>query len=362
MSRFIFKAPFNSLSFGQVSYNLTREFYKAGADISIHPIGDNVDLSAFDKIDATFFQWFKESIRTRYDRISAETPTLQLWHLRGSDNRPTNKSILFTFHEINGATETEKAITRLHERVLFSSKFSQEIFTTAGASNVYACPIGFDKDIVKLDGPYFNPDIIHFGLIGKWEKRKNTERIIKNWCDLFGNKKQYRLTCLVENPFFSADVTQQLIRNVFGGKNIYNVTFLPRLRTNSEVNDLYNAIDIDLSGLSSAEGWNLPAFNATCLGKWSCVSPNSSHLDWATKENCILLDAGKIIEPYDGMFFKKGDEFNQGTVMEVSDEAIRDVLNRSISFAKKPNPDGEKLATEFTYKKTADYLRHVTLT
>ena len=40
----------------------------------------------------------------------------------------------------------------------------------------------------------------------------------------------------------------------------------------SKVNILINNIDIDLSGLSNGEGWNLPAFNATALGKWSIVS------------------------------------------------------------------------------------------
>ena len=69
-----------------------------------------------------------------------------------------------------------------------------------------------------------------------------------------------------------------------GGKTYKNINFLPHLKTNSEMNELYNSIDINLSGLSGAEGWNLPAFNSTCLGKWSIVLNATSHKDWATEK------------------------------------------------------------------------------
>ena len=73
----------------------------------------------------------------------------------------------------------------------------------------------------------------------------------------------------------------QIIAQALEGKTYGNINFLPRLGTNSEVNEMLNSIDIDLSGLSGAEGWNLPAFNSTCLGKWSMVLNCTSHKDWA---------------------------------------------------------------------------------
>ena len=41
MDKIIFKAAFNSLSFGNVSYNFARELYKKDMKVSIFPIGDN---------------------------------------------------------------------------------------------------------------------------------------------------------------------------------------------------------------------------------------------------------------------------------------------------------------------------------
>ena len=94
------------------------------------------------------------------------------------------------------------------------------------------------------------------------------------------------------------------------GKSYFNINFLPYLNTNSEVNELMNSADIDLTGLSGAEGWNLPSFNMTCLGKWSMVLNATSHKDWATPENSILMESNKKIPAEDGLFFKAGQDYN----------------------------------------------------
>ena len=337
--------------------------YKRNLDVSIFPVSDNVDLSCYDKISDDFFNWIKDRAQNRYSGIDKNTKCIQLWHLRGSDSCPTSQSYLYTFHEINGTTPIERSICGLHEKTIFSSNFSRDNFSLDIKTkelgipdpHVESCPLGFDEDIIKLDKKYFD-DCVHFILIGKWESRKNTEQIIRNWLSLFGNKKGYRLTCLVDNPFFKREIMDTLIAKVLNKKDYFNITFLPHLKTNSEMTDLYNSADIDLSGLSSAEGWNLPSFNSTCLGKWSCVMNHTSHKDWATSDNSILVEPTGIREPYDGAFFKKGDEYNQGTIFDLSDEVLRQTILKSVDFAKKPNPNGENLRQIFTYDRTLEIL------
>lgn len=142
-------------------------------------------------------------------------------------------------------------------------------------------------------------------------------------------------------------------------QNWSNINFLPHLTTNSEVNELMNAIDIDLSGLSNGEGWNLPAFNATALGKWSIVSNCSSHKDWATKQNSILVDPVGKQPCYDNMFFRQGLPFNQGNYYAISPEQILKSYETAVVMAKQPNPEGEKLKDLFTYEKTVDQILSV---
>ena len=144
----------------------------------------------------------------------------------------------------------------------------------------------------------------------------------------------------------------QLIAQTLDGEKYGNINFLPFLNTNSEVNDLTNSIDIDLSGLSGAEGWNLPSFNATCLGKWSIVLNATSHKDWATKKNCILVEPEGKESAVDGLFFKPDQPFNQGSIYSLSDTAINKALDISLQKAKTKNAEGVKLRKKFSYSKT----------
>lgn len=346
-SKIVVKAPFNSLSFGQVAFNLAKAIYRSDRDAveAILPIGNTVDLSAY-KVDREFASWMSQKMNSPFSRITRDMPTLQLWHLQGSQDKPTDNSYLYTFHELDNATVTEKMICGLHDKVFVSSAFSRSTFDLSNVSNI---PIGLDPDIVETGKEYLGKDIIHFGLIGKWESRKNTTAIIKTWLRLFGNNKKYRLTCLVENPFLKTERYQSLVMDATGGKDFFNITFLPRLKTNAEVLELYNAIDVDLSGLSSAEGWNLPAFNATALGKWSCVAAHTSHLDWATNDNAIIIHPTGKRPVYDGTFFAKGLDFNQGNIYIIDENDIERAILASVSKAKTPNESGKALRETFTY-------------
>ena len=137
-----------------------------------------------------------------------------------------------------------------------------------------------------------------------------------------------------------------------------NINILPYVATNSEVNDILNSVDIDLSGLSGAEGWGLPAFNCTCLGKWSVVLNATSHKDWATRDNAILVEPSGLIEAYDNTFFKKGGEFNQGEIYDFNDDEAMQAIEKAVAFAenKVVNTAGIETGQKFTYKNTVSQI------
>jgi hypothetical protein len=61
-------------------------------------------------------------------------------------------------------------------------------------------------------------------------------------------------------------------------------------------------------------------------------------------------------DAHDGVFFNKGHEFNQGQFFDISDEEIESAILNSISYAKKPNPEGLKLQQTMTYENTVDTI------
>lgn len=355
MNKLIYKGAINSLSFGNVSYNLLREMYRKNMSVCFFPFGDKIDFSAFDKADQKFASWVNSCAQNRFNTVSKETKTLSQWHISGSESRISSSQTLFTFYELDQPTTIEKSIVQLQDSCVFGSSHARDVFSSVGCDNVSSVPLGFDEDFVIEENEDFS-DKIHFGIMGKFEKRKNTAKIIQNWIKKYGNNYDYQLTCCIHNPFYKEEQMSNTIQNLFGGKKYGNVNFLPRLTTNSEVNHFLNSIDIDLTGLSCAEGWNIPSFNATALGKWSIVMNHTSHKDWANSKNSILVEPDSKIESYDDIFFTKGSPFNQGNINQISDEKMILAFEEAEKKAKQPNKEGIKLQKKFTYEQTLNKL------
>lgn len=356
MNKVIINCPFNSLSFGQVSFKLIEAFYKLGVDTVIEPItdkGGQVDMRAYE-VSEEFANWIETNTRRRLD-YSKYDHVLKLWHINGSQGRITRNQSLLTFHETDRITPVEAKLLNLQDKVFVSSEYTAEIFRNQGVQNVNVVSLAESAGIRKLDKDFKMDDVIHFGLMGKWEKRKNTAAIIQAWAKRFGNNPKYRLSCAVTNPFFKPEDMQKTIQSVLPTA-CWNINFLPYLASNAEVNSFLNAIDVDLTGLSNAEGWNLPAYNASFLGKWSLVTNHTAHKEWATEDNCVLVEPSGMQPVFDGVFFQPGTPFNQGEIYSLSEEAIIAAMEKGTAVAKTPNTKGLELAKKFTWEKTAKQL------
>lgn len=356
----IFEAPLNQVSFGNVSYNILRELYRLNQrdpsfKVAYYPIS-NPDLGAFSGGDADFHKWIKSLIENRYANLSKDAVTLKLWHINGAEKRISSKQVLFTFYELDEPTSVEKSLVGLQDATIFSSSYAASAFKTALPSvNAFSAPLGFDEDFHQTNKKYLEGKV-HFLLMGKFEKRKHTDKIIKLWAKKFGKDPKYQLSCSILNPFLDKELMKKLL---IGYKSLAsNINILPFVSTNAEVNDVLNSADIDLSGLSGAEGWGLPAFNATCLGKWSIVLNASSHTDWANENNALLLNPSGKIDAYDGIFFKKGSDFNQGSIYDFNEEEAIYKMEVAIAMveAGRKNEHGIEMGKKLTYGNTVSQI------
>lgn len=351
-------APFNDLSIGNVTVCLAREMYERNLDVNIFPVQGQVHLGAYSWADEGFVKWIISKSENAIENISQEDRSLKIWHITGSETVLPNQT-LFTFHEVEGTTKAEDSICRLQKNVIFSSRQSQEQFSKVIGEKSKFIPLAFDSRSFNRK-PRQKHDKVIFGLIGKWEKRKNTERLISLWLKEFGNNPKYHLYCLVDNPFFQKEHQEQLKTRALGGNTWQNITFFERMKLNDQVNSLMNFVDIDIGGISNGEGWNLPSFNMTALGKYSIVTNYSAHKDWANDKNSILLESDGKQEIYDGFFFQKGQKFNQGVYSYISDEKIIFGFHEAIKRFEQNtvNEEGLKLAN-FTYSEMLDMILEV---
>src|SRR5882724_5889349 len=112
----------------------------------------------------------------------------EIWTIYGFENFVSNKTLFLTFYELDSPTEVELNILNNQNKILVSNKETQEIFQRFGIQpEVTYCPLGFDTQNFHLTGKrYYNPEIVVFGVFGKFEKRKHHEQLIKAWIKKFG--------------------------------------------------------------------------------------------------------------------------------------------------------------------------------
>lgn len=351
-----FHLPINPVSFGQVSINLLKELYKRGATPPVFAKGD-INLSAFDHLDDNFKKWLSERLSYALSVHDRSQDTLYLWHISGLFESLSRENLAFTFHETNQLTAVEHNILRQQKKVLVSSNYTKKVFEEAGLNNVVYCPLGFDSDsFKKLPRDFKNDDKIVFGLRGKLEKRKHTLKILSAWSKKYGGNEKYRLDCSIQNNFMPVEQQEAWIAQALGGSIPWNINFLPFQAQNSYFNMVLNAVDIDLTGMSGCEGFNLPLFQSLCIGKQAVVLNAHVHKDFCDEKNSVLVDPSGMIDADDGVFFRKGDKFNQGAWFDFKEDDLIAAMETAEKSAKETNTEGMKLAERFTYKNTLDII------
>lgn len=356
MSKLAFNLPLNSTSLGQVSFSILRELFSRKEDILLFPIG-GVDISSQEE-DPEFFNWIQNAISNAPKQHSRKQPIFKLWHINGSLENFSDKQVLLTFYEVDFPTEVELNIIRNNTKVLLSSTYAVNIFKSNGSENVEFIPLAFDSQHFKNKNLNVKKDGIHFGLFGKLEpQRKRHLKVLQLWTQKYGNRQGYYLNCALFNPFLDTNVQSQMINQVLGNQRFWNVNFLPYLQSNAAYNDLLNNTDIVLA-MSGGEGWGLPEFQTVALGK-HCIGLNAhAYKDWMNEKNTVLINPSGKIPVYDNIFFKKGAEFNQGSIFDWEAEDFFNGLDKVESrFKNNPiNTEGLKLQEEFTYSKMVDQI------
>ena len=326
-----FELPINPVSFGQVSTALLREAYARGMSPSVFAIG-NVDLSTQDTEDKDFLKWLEDRLNNSLKTHKKDFPSIKLWHINGGLSSVSNEQTLLTFYETDSPTQSELNITRQNKTV-FTSTFTKQIFESNGVDCHYV-PLGFDKyNFSKIEKKYFSDDRIVFNLCGKLEKRKHHKKVIQSWLNKFGDNGKYFLQCALFNPHIKQEDNIRLFNECTGGREFFNLSFLNYMPHNSLYNDFLNSGDISIS-MSGGEGWSLPEFHSVALGKHAVVLNAHVYKDWANKDNAVLVNPSGKIECYDGMFFQKGQQFNQGNLFDFEvdefiaacEEAIKNFL------------------------------------
>ncbi len=356
MSKFCFNAPLNGVSFGQVATHLLRGFFSKEIYPELLPVGGQADLASQPK-DEEFEESIKKCVAAYLSNHTRSNPSLKLWHINGAMESCSKNVTLLTFHELDDLTEVEKNICKSMDKIIVTSDFSKDVFSSHEISTV-KIPLAFDEyNFFSLNKNFFSDDRVTFNLCGKFEHRKHHKKIIQSWAKRFGNDKKYQLQCAVFNPFLSEDQNKQLFADSLSNTDYFNIQFLPFMEKNKSYNDFLNSGDV-IIGMSGGEGWGLPEFQSVAIGKHSVILNAHSYKEWATEENSCLVEPSGKIDVYDGMFFKKGTTYNQGQIFDWTEESFIDGCERAINKveASRTNKAGKELKEKFSISNTVDLI------
>tara|TARA_Y100000310_G_scaffold344500_1_gene457591 strand:+ start:236 stop:1330 length:1095 start_codon:yes stop_codon:yes gene_type:complete len=357
-----FNTPINRVSFGQVSLALLREAFVNKDEVLSLPIS-NPDLSSHAaSTDKDFFNWVEKGIRDFPTKHSRDRPTFKLWHLEKQNgfSHVSDNQALMTFYELDSPTELEINIAKNSRKLIVTSRFTKEVFESAGVSADYI-PLGFDEsNFQTLDKQYHTDGRIVFNLCGKFEFRKRHTKILSAWAKKYGNNKKYALQAAVFNPFIDENGNNEAISKALNGERYFNISFLPMMQTNEMYNDFLNSGNIVI-GMSGGEGWGLPEFQSVCLGKHAVILDAHGYQSWANSENSVMVSSTSKIDCVDGLFFKKGESNNQGKIFDWTEDDFLSACDMAIERveADRVNQEGLKLKEEFSYKNTYQKILEV---
>jgi len=361
--------PFNSTSFGNIGFSIAREFYSRGANPNIFPIG-GLDFST-QTPDEKFFQWIQLNAQKAIKSHNRKHPCIKLWHTN-MDSLPSLSSdseIFITFIETDAITEYEKNILSQKKTVFVTSNYTKRVMDDYGLNNVKYIQLGFDShNFKKIDKKYWDDDRVVFSLLGKFENRKHHKKVIQAWLKKFGVprvgvKTKYRLHCAIYNPFLVQNVNGQQVdhnprvfQDAMSGKEWGNIEFCTWFPNNQNYNDYLQSNHIVI-GMGGGENFGAGEFHSVGLGKHAVILNANGFKDWANAENSSLVSPSGKIDSHDGVFFHKGNVFQQGSFFCYDDDEF---ISRCEDTIKKvesnpTNIKGLELQNR-TYKETVDQI------
>lgn len=257
MSSIAFNVPINSVSFGQISTLLLKTYHKkvlAGEDLpelKLFPLGGQVDLSTYKK-DDLFELWLNKRTNDALENHNRNDPCFKLWHLMGSVESFSKEQSLLSFYELDAPTKTELNVAK-NNKTFFTSKYTCDVFRSSGVDCGHV-PLAFDNfSFRKTDKEYFDDGRIVFTLVGKMEKRKRHDKILKAWAKKWGNDKKFTLHCALYNHFLSPEQNNGFVHESLDGQQYFNINFLNYMGENEVYNDFLNSSNIVI-GMSGGRG------------------------------------------------------------------------------------------------------------
>jgi len=328
----------STTGYGVVGNNVVNSLIAQGVDVCLWPYGN---------IQPQYQPMVNNQIN-----VDPDAPCLNIWHQFDLAKRVGNgKYFAWPFFELDKFTPQEKAHLKVPNTIIASSQWAVDIILDqVPQQTVVKIPCGVDSSIFKpSDTPRDENKPYTFFNIGKWEKRKGHDVLIRAFDKAFDISDDVLLVMMPHNPFLREHQKQAWVNMYSNAKLSSKVSILGPVPTHQHVARIINNCDCGVFP-SRAEGWNLELLESMACGKPVITTNNSAHTEFCDGVNAFLIDTPEMEDAYDGIFF---DGHGQWAEFDIDQEDQLIEYMRNCYKNRPTNISGVTTAEHLSWARTA---------
>lgn len=336
--------------YGITSLNILKQLYLLEADIALFPIGNSMGLNGEEEKPII------QKMISRIDDFDPHAPCLKIWHQNDLASRiGCGDYYSFPFFELDTLNKREKHHLNTCDHIFTASNWGKEILQKNNiVVPITVSPLGVDTNIFKIptkirmsNGNYI------FSHIGKWEKRKSQDFLLKAFELAFQPNDNVELWLMPYNPFINEQEQNYWLDLVKNNKLKDKIKVYNRLPTQYHLADFIFNTDCGVF-LSRAEGWNNEVLEFMAMNKPVIVTDYSAHTEYCNKDNAYLIQIDDLEDAKDDKWF-----FGDGKWAKLSETQLSqtiDYMRYMYANNININLNGIKTANKYNWNNTAQII------
>jgi glycosyltransferase involved in cell wall biosynthesis len=343
-------SPIGKTGYGITSLNILKNLSKQDIEISFFPIGSNIELNSED--EKGLFQQFLQNAET-FDRSA---PCLKIWHQHDLAARiGSGDYYCFPFFETDKLKNKEIHNINSCDYIFTASNWGKKILLENNIKiPITVAPLGVDTSVFKSPEKIkINNGNYIFFHIGKWEKRKSQDFLLKAFELAFDENDKVELWLLPKNPFLSQEEENAWFSLVDNNKLKDKIKIIDRLPNQYAVAEFIYYGDCGVF-LSRAEGWNNEILESMALDKPIIATNYSAHTEYLNANNSLMVEIDELEEAIDNKWF-----FGDGKWAKLGDNEMAQTIDHMRMVYKndiRTNPAGLETAQKYSWENTASVI------
>jgi glycosyltransferase involved in cell wall biosynthesis len=348
--------PVGKTGYGITSLNIFKSLIELGVDVSLFPMGQNMELNnEYEKSIAL------DAIK-KSKLFDHKAPCLKIWHQNDLALRIGDGDFYsFPFFELDTLSEQDVHHINTCRTVFTASKWSKQILLNNKVTiPVVVAPLAVDMNIfkppnkIKVD----NGSYIFFH-IGKWEHRKSQDFLLSAFEKAFDTNDNVELWLAPHNMFLNEQEESAWLKLVENNKLKHKIKIFKRFTTQYDLAEFIFYADCGVF-LSRAEGWNNEILECMAMNKPIIATNYSAHTEYLTKENSLMVNIDELEVANDNKWF-----FGNGKWAKLSDKQLDQTVDymRMVYYDNiKSNKAGVDTAKLYSWSNTSSIIHQTLMT